>query len=429
MIDGVLVLLGLMVLLLAGMPIAFALGAVAWLGIAAMRNVNVANTIAVNQIFDLAQTHTFTVLPLFILMGNLIARARISHDLYAASNAFMGHYRGGLAMATIAACGGFSAVSGSSMATASTMSRVAMPPMRKLGYADSLAAGSITAGGTLGILIPPSVILLIYGILTSTNIGKLFIAGIVPGLIAVIGYIIAIIVVTRLNPAAGPAGPRTAWPERLRLLRGVWPVVALFVLVLGGIYMGVFTPTEAAGIGAAGAFLFVLARRRLSLTGLWDILSESARTSAMMIALLFGATLFNNYLDMLGFARALADWLNAMDVSPFTVLLAMMAVYLVLGLFLESLSMMLLTIPIFFPITQAVGIDPIWFGILVVVAIEISLITPPVGLNVFILKIMVRNISLATIFRGILPFFIADLVRLAILLAFPALVLFLPRMM
>lgn len=429
MLEGALVLLGLMLVLLAGMPIAFALGGIAYLGIWWLRNMNVANTITVNQIFDLAQTHTFTVLPLFILMGNLIARARISHDLYAASNAFMGHYRGGLAMATIAACAGFSAVSGSSMATASTMSRVAMPPMRKLGYADSLAAGSITAGGTLGILIPPSVILLIYGILTSTNIGQLFIAGIVPGLLAVIGYMIAIIVVTRLNPAAGPAGPRTEWPERLRLLRGVWPVVALFVLVLGGIYMGVFTPTEAAGIGAAGAFLFVLMRRRLSLTGLWDILAESARTSAMMIALLFGATLFNNFLDLLGFARALAEWLNAMDVSPMTVLLAMMLVYLILGLFLESLSMMLLTIPIFFPITQALGIDPIWFGILVVVAIEISLITPPVGLNVFILKIMVRNISLTTIFRGILPFFIADLVRLAILLAFPALVLFLPRMM
>ena len=429
MLEGALVLLGLMLVLLAGMPIAFALGGIAYLGIWWLRNMTVANTITVNQIFDLAQTHTFTVLPLFILMGNLIARARISHDLYAASNAFMGHYRGGLAMATIAACAGFSAVSGSSMATASTMSRVAMPPMRKLGYHDSLAAGSITAGGTLGILIPPSVILLIYGILTSTNIGKLFIAGIVPGLLAVIGYLLAIVVVTRLNPAAGPAGPRTPWPERMRLLVGVGPVVVLFVLVLGGIYLGVFTPTEAAGIGAAGAFLFVLARRRLSWTGLWDILAESARTSAMMIALLFGATLFNNFLDLLGFARALSDWLNAMDVSPMMVLLAMMAVYLVLGLFLESLSMMLLTIPIFFPITQAMGIDPIWFGILVVVAIEISLITPPVGLNVFILKIMVRNISLVTIFRGILPFFIADLVRLGLLLAFPALVLFLPRMM
>ena len=429
MLEGALVLLGLMLVLLAGMPIAFALGGIAWLGIWWPRNMTVANTITVNQIFDLAQTHTFTVLPLFILMGNLIARARISHDLYAASNAFMGHYRGGLAMATIAACAGFSAVSGSSMATASTMSRVAMPPMRKLGYHDSLAAGSITAGGTLGILIPPSVILLIYGILTSTNIGQLFIAGIVPGLLAVVGYLLAIVIVTRLNPAAGPAGPRTPWPERLRLLAGVGPVVVLFALVLGGIYLGVFTPTEAAGIGAAGAFLFVLARRRLSWTGLWDILSESARTSAMMIALLFGATLFNNFLDLLGFARALSDWLNALDVSPFTVLMAMMVVYLVLGLFLESLSMMLLTIPIFFPITQALGIDPIWFGILVVVAIEISLITPPVGLNVFILKIMVRNISLVTIFRGILPFFIADLVRLGLLLAFPALVLFLPRMM
>jgi tripartite ATP-independent transporter DctM subunit len=429
MLEGGLVLLGLLAVLLAGMPIAFALGLFGYFGIWYMRNLNAANSVTVNQIFDLAQTHTFTVLPLFILMGNLIARARISHDLYAASNAFLGHYRGGLAMATIAACGGFSAVSGSSMATASTMARVAMPPMRRHGYSDALAAGSITAGGTLGILIPPSVILLIYGILTSTNIGHLFIAGIIPGILAVIGYMAAIAIVTRIDPAAGPAGRRAPWDERLRLLRGVWPIVALFALVLGGIYFGVFTPTEAAGIGAAGAFLFVLLRRRLSLTGLIDILAESARTSAMMIALLFGATLFNNFLDMMGFARALAAWFDAINLTPMIALLMMMGIYLVLGLFLESLSMMLLTIPIFFPIVQILGIDPVWFGILVVVAIEISLITPPVGLNVFILKIMVKNISLATIFRGIVPFFIADLVRLAILLAFPALVLFLPRMM
>lgn len=429
MTAGAFALLGLLVVLLAGLPIAFALGLFGYFGIWSLRNMGSANTVAVNQIFDLAQTHTFTVLPLFILMGNLIARARISHDLYAASNAFLGHYRGGLAMATIAACGGFSAVSGSSMATASTMSRVAMPPMRRHGYSDALAAGSITAGGTLGILIPPSVILLIYGILTSTNIGHLFIAGIVPGVLAILGYMAAIAVVTRIDPKAGPAGPRVPWPERLRLLRAVWPIVALFMLVLGGIYLGVFTPTEAAGIGAAGALAFVVMRRRLTWASLLDILAESARTSAMMIALLFGATLFNNYLDMLGFARGLAEWLDAMQLTPMTALLAMMAVYLVLGLFLESLSMMLLTIPIFFPLVQVLGIDPVWFGILVVVAIEISLITPPVGLNVFILKIMVKNISLATIFRGIVPFFIADLVRLALLLAFPALVLFLPHLM
>ncbi|MCB1405314.1 MAG: TRAP transporter large permease, partial [Rhodobacteraceae bacterium] len=396
MTEGILVLLGLLAMLMAGVPIAFSLGLIGFVGIWSLRNLNAANSVLTSQIFDLAQTHTFTVVPLFILMGNLIARARISHDLYAASNAFLGHYRGGLAMATIAACGGFSAVSGSSMATASTMARVAMPPMRAHGYSDALAAGSICAGGTLGILIPPSVILLIYGILTSTNIGHLFIAGILPGLLGVLGYMAAIAVVTRLRPSEGPAGARTEWPERLRLLRAVWPIVVLFTLVLGGIYLGVFTPTEAAGIGAAGAFVFVLLRKRMSIAELIDIFAESARTSSMMIALLFGATLFNNYLDMLGFARDLATWLETVDLSPMTALLAMMAVYLVLGLFLESLSMMLLTIPIFFPVVQVLGIDPVWFGILVVVVIEISLITPPVGLNVFILKIMVRNITLAT---------------------------------
>lgn len=429
MAAGVLVILGLIALLLAGLPIAFALGLTGYAGLAVLRSVTAANNIVVSQIVELAQAHTFTVLPLFILMGNLIARAGISHDLYRASNAFLGHYRGGLAMATIAACAGFSAVSGSSMATASTMSRVAMGPMREHRYADGLAAGSVAAGGTLGILIPPSVILLIYGILTGTNIGHLFIAGILPGLLGAAGYMAAIALVVRLDPAAGPAAARTPWRERLRVSRGVWPIVVLFAAVLGGIYMGVFTPTEAAGIGAFGAFLFVLGKRRLTLGSFIDILAESARTSAMMIALLFGATIFNAMLDMMGFARALAAMLEGIEASPLAILIAMMAIYFILGAFLESLSMMLLTIPIFFPIVQALGIDPVWFGILVVVAIEISLLTPPVGLNVFILKAMVRDIPLATIFRGVLPFLAADLVRLALLVAFPGIALGLVRMM
>lgn len=429
MLDGAIALALAMGLLLAGLPIAFALGLVAVTGLMLLRGPTAAWTMTTGHIFDLAQTHTFTVLPLFILMGNFIARARISHDLYAASNAFLGHYRGGLAMATIAACGGFSAVCGSSMATASTMSRVAMPPMRAHGYSDALAAGSIAAGGTLGILIPPSVILLIYGILTSTNIGHLFIAGVLPGVLGVLGYIAAIMVVTRIDPAAGPAAARTGWPERLRLLRGVWAIVALFALVLGGIYLGVFTPTEAAGIGAAGAFLFVLGKGRLTWGSLVAILAESARTASMMIALLFGATLFNNLLDMLGFASALGGMLTAMDPDPMVVLVAMLAMYFVLGLFLESLSMLLLTIPIFFPIVQHLGIDPVWFGILVVVSIEISLITPPVGLNVFILKTMVRDVAIGTIFRGVAPFVVADIVRLAVLVAFPAITLILPQLM
>ncbi|MFN3937870.1 MAG: TRAP transporter large permease [Gemmobacter sp.] len=429
MLDGIIALAIVMGLLLAGMPIAFALGLVAVVGLAWLRSPTAAWTMTTSHIFDLAQGHTFTVLPLFILMGNFIARARISHDLYAASNAFLGHFRGGLAMATIAACGGFSAVCGSSMATASTMSRVAMPPMRAHGYSDALAAGSIAAGGTLGILIPPSVILLIYGILTSSNIGHLFIAGIVPGVLGVIGYMAAVAVMTRIDPASGPAAAPTPWPERIRLLRGVWAIVLLFAIVLGGIYLGVFTPTEAAGIGAMGAFLFVLGKRRLTWGSLTAILAESARTAAMMIALLFGATLFNNLLDMLGFATALGRLLTEMDPNPTLVLVAMLGIYFVLGLFLESLSMLLLTIPIFFPIVQHLGIDPIWFGILVVVAIEISLITPPVGLNVFILKAMVRDVPLATIFRGVAPFVVVDILRLGILLAFPALVLVLPRMM
>lgn len=431
MLAGLAVLGGLMVVLLTGLPIAFALGLIGYVGIMSERGAAAAQAVTVNQLFDLAQSHTFTVLPLFILMGNLIARAQLSHDLYAAAHALLGHLRGGLAMATIVACAGFSAVSGSSMATASTMARVALPPMREHGYSDRLAAGAIASGGTLGILIPPSVILLLYGILTSTSIGHLFIAGILPGLLGVVGYVAAIAIVTRIDGSAGPAAEVVQRAERWRRIARIWPVALLFVIVLGGIYLGVFTPTEAAGIGATGAFalMFILAKRRPGLVELLDIFAESARTSAMMIALLFGATLFNNYLDLIGFAAAIAAMLEAVDPSPLLVLAVIMATYLVLGCFLESLSMLLLTVPIFFPVIVQLGIDPIWFGILVVVVIEISLITPPVGLNVFVLKGMVRDVSLSAIFRGVLPFLLADLVRLGVLLALPGFVLFLPRLM
>jgi tripartite ATP-independent transporter DctM subunit len=328
-------------------------------------------------------------------------------------------------MATIVACGGFSAICGSSLATAATMAKVAMPSMRKYGYDDGLAAGAIAAGGTLGILIPPSVMLVIYGILTQTSIGKLFAAGILPGLVAVCFYLLAVRSVIMLRPALGPAGERQSWAQRWQALTRVWGVVLLFVIVMGGIYGGVFTPTEAAGIGAFGAFLFALSRRALSLQVFYHVLLESAATTAMLFSVLIGALLFANFVNITDFPRALLELAANFRDTPWLVIAAILVIYIVLGCVFESLSMILLTVPIFFPLVIELGYDPIWFGIVVVVVTEISLITPPVGLNVFVLRGVLVDVSTTTIFKGVTPFWVADLFRLTVIVWFPALSLWL----
>ena len=433
MTSGALALLGLLVVLLAGLPIAFALGLFGYFGIWSVRSFNAANTVTVNQIFDLAQTHTFTVLPLFILMGNLIARARISHDLYAASNAFLGHYRGGLAMATIAACGGFSAVSGSSMATASTMSRVAMPPMRRHGYSDALAAGSITAGGTLGILIPPSVVLVIYAILAEQNVAKLFVAAFVPGILAAVGYMVAIALYVRLYPGAAGSSPRRPWRERFAALAEVWPVAAVFLAVVGGIYAGWFTPTEAAAVGAAGTGLIALANGGLTRQTLTEAILATATSTAMIFFIVFGAAMYNSFLALSQLPVEAAAFITGRGLDPWTVLAGILIFYLVLGCFMDSLSMILLTVPIFFPLVS--GLDfgmsaeefAIWFGILVLVVVEVGLITPPVGMNLFVINSMAKDVPILATYRGVAPFVLSDLVRTVVLVAFPAISLFMVR--
>jgi tripartite ATP-independent transporter DctM subunit len=362
-------------------------------------------------------------------MGNFATRAKLSEELYAASYAFIGHWRGGLASATVVACGGFGAICGSSIATAATMAKVAMPSMRRFGYSDSLATGAIAAGGTLGILIPPSVIMIIYGILTETSIGALFAAGLVPGMVALACYLAAVRLSTMIDPKAGPPGPRMSWADRLRTLRSVWGVMLLFAIVMGGMYGGVFTPTEAAGIGAGGAFLFALARRVLSFRTTVEVLVESARTTTMMFAILIGALMFATYINYTGMPEALQAMVSQAGTAPLTVLLAIMGIYIILGCVLESISMVLLTVPVFFPLVTHLGYDPIWFGILVVCVVEISLITPPVGLNVYVLNSVLPDVSLRTIFRGVMPFVIGDIVRLALLIAFPAITLFLPNLL
>ncbi len=419
----------LFVLLLVQVPIAFGMAIVGTFGSAyyigllpSIRSIGSTAT-------DMVLQYDFSVLPLFILMGNFVARSGISQDLYEASNRWLGHFRGGLAMATVVACGGFSAVCGSSFATAATMSKVAMPPMRSFGYADSLAAGSIAAGGTLGILIPPSIALVFYGIMTETDIGQLFAAGIIPGILGILLYAGAVAVVTRINPKLGPPAEAAPWAERIRALRGVWGMLVLFLIVMGGIYVGWFTPTEAAGIGAMGAFVIALARRTLTWRVTIEILAESGRTTAMLMALLIGSLLFANFINLSRLPNVLADWFESAQMAPIWVVIMCVAIYIVLGCILESVSMMLLTVPVFYPVMQALGFDLVWFGIVVVVVIEISLITPPIGLNVFVLNAMLPDIKLTEIFRGVIPFVAADLVRIVLIVSIPGLSLFLPGFM
>ncbi len=418
----------LLALVFLRVPIAFAMAAVGVAGFGFLVHWTAALSLIGQVTFGTALAYELSVLPLFILMGNFVNRAGLSEELYAASHAFLGHRRGGLAMATIVACGGFSAICGSSLATAATMSKVAMPSMRRYGYADSLATGAIAAGGTLGILIPPSIILVIYGLLTESSIGKLFAAGVLPGIVGVLFYLGAIRFIIARNPALGPPAERTAWPQRLRALRGVWGVIVLFVVVMGGIYVGAFTPTEAAGIGATLAFVFAYFRGALSWSVLREVLVESARTTSMLFIVLLGALLFANFINVAGLPAALTRFVGGFDVAPIAIIAIILLIYIILGCVFESLSMLLLTVPVFFPLVQDLGFDLIWFGIIVVVVTEISLITPPVGLNVFVLRGMLPDVPTGTIFRGVTPFWCADIFRLAVLVWVPGLSLYLPRL-
>jgi tripartite ATP-independent transporter DctM subunit len=421
---------GVMLLLaFARVPIAFAMAFVGFAGFAMLTSLDAGLAMVGQVTYENGITYELVVLPLFILMGNLVTRSGFSEALYRAAYAFLGHLRGGLAMATVVACGGFSAVCGSSLATAATMVKVAMPSMRHYRYADGLAAGSIAAGGTLGILIPPSVILVIYGVITETNIGKLFIAGILPGFVAVVFFIFAIGMVTSLHPEVGPSGERSGWRERMLAMADVWGVVLLFLLVMGGIYGGAFTATEAAGIGAGGALVLALLRGSLGLCGLYDVLRESLITTSMMFAVVFGAMIFANFINLAGLPTALAGWIRGMELPPTMVLVAIAGMYLMLGCVLDTLAMVLLTVPAIFPVVEALGFDPIWFGVFVVVMAEIGMLTPPVGLNVFVIKATMPDVNSGTVFKGVVPFWAAHLTLAMLLIFFPTLALFLPSLM
>ena len=421
--------LGLMAVALLGFPLGLCMLATGFVGVGLLRGWEPALETVSQQIVDVTLNTNFAVLPMFLLMGAFVYRAALSDDLYECANAWLGHFKGGLAMATVAACGGFSAVSGSSAATAATMAKVAVPSMRKFAYADSLAAGTVAAGGTMGFLIPPSAALIVYGILTEESIADLFIAGIVPGILTVLVYILVIAILARLRPGDCPPGELTSWAERWRTLYRVWAVIALFLLILGGISFGMFTPNEAGGIGAIGALAFAVGRGRMSWRTMLEAILEAAHTTAMIFVIIIGALVLNNFVILSGLSAGVVAWVETLALPPTAVILIVLGFYIVLGTVIEGLAMIFLTVPVFVPVVEGLGFDLVWFGVVTVMVVEISLITPPIGLNVFVLKSMLPDVPLSRIFRGIVPFFAADVARLLLVVFFPGIALFLPSVL
>ncbi|NSY38153.1 TRAP transporter large permease [Leisingera sp. ANG59] len=425
MIAGSLSMAAAILLAFLRIPLAFSLLAVSVIGIGLAINWHIALKLVPLTISDAVLSYDLAVVPMFILMGNVISKTGIAHDLFRAAYAFVGNVRGGLALSAMAACSGFSAVCGSSYATAATMAKVSYPSMKKYGYSDELAAGTIAAGGTLGILIPPSIIMVVYGILTQTNIGDLFIAGVVPGLIGLAAYMVAIRIIAALDPSHAPRGESTPWPEKLLALSGVWPFLLLFGLIIGGLYAKLFTPTEAAGMGAGLAILIAAFHGRLGWSVLRTIIIDTAYTSVSLYTVLFGALMLSKLLTLSGLAAGVLGLVESTGLEGLALIFVIMAVFLVLGCVMDSMAIILIFVPLFAPVVVSQGFDLVWFGIIVIVVTEIALVTPPVGMNVFVLKAVLPEVPVVKIFRGLVPFIIADVARLALLIAFPALTLWL----
>ncbi len=416
----------LVILLFARMPIGYVMALVGFIGFSYLTNLDAGLGILRVVFYGTFADYDLSVIPLFILMGSFCFFAGLSKDLYDAAHCWIGQLRGGLAMATVAACAGFAAVSGSTLATAATMGTVALPEMKRYRYDDRLATGCIAAGGTIGILIPPSIPLILYAIITEQSIGKLFLAGFIPGILEAAFYIATIYILCRRNPLMGPAAPKTALLHKITLLKNTWIVLLLFLLIIGGIYLGIFSPTEAAGVGAFGAFVFAIARKRLDLQAFKNSLFETGKTTAMIFIIVMGAMIFGYFLAVSRIPFEISDIVAGLPINRYIILVLILAIYVCLGCIMESLSLMLLITPIFFPVILSLGFDPIWFGILIIRVSEIGLITPPVGLNVYIISGVAKDVPLQIIFRGIIPFLVADICHVALLIAFPQLSLFLP---
>lgn len=417
---------GMFALMAVRVPIGIAMGIAGVGGFALLSGTTPALNLLANVPLSVLTDYNLIVIPMFILMGAFASHSGMSTELFKAGRAWLGHRRGGLALASIAACGGFSAINGSSVATAATMTQVALPEMRRAGYHPGFSAGLIAAGGTLGIMIPPSVIMVLYGIMTETDITKLFAAGIVPGIMAIGFYCVVVAIVARLRPDTMPRGERLGWGERFASLRPLWAVVVLFVFVLGGIYGGLFTVQEAAGVGAIGTLAIGMLRGRLGWKQIKAALIGALRVSSAIMMIVVGAYLFGYFLTITQFTQNAVEFLVHLPVGPYGVLALIMVGYLILGAVMDELAMILLTVPIVFPAMMQLGFDPVWFGVIVVMAVTFGMICPPVGMNVFVINSIARDVPLGAIYKGTMPFIAVDVVRLLILCAFPALSLWLP---
>jgi C4-dicarboxylate transporter, DctM subunit len=419
---------GMFALMAVRVPIGVAMGIAGIGGFAALTGLSPALNLLGNVPLSVVTDYNLSVIPMFILMGAFASHSGMSTELFAAGRAWFGHRRGGLALATVAACGGFSAINGSSVATAATMTQVALPEMRRAGYDQGFSAGLIAAGGTLGIMIPPSVIMVLYGIMTETDITKLFAAGIVPGIMALLFYSAVVGVMSWVRPDSMPRGARHGWGERMASLRELWAVLLLFVFVLGGIYGGLFTVQEAAGVGAVGTLVIGVVRGRLRWRQIKAALISALRVSSAIMLIVVGAYLFGYFLTITQFTQKAVEILVHLPVGAYGVLALIMVGYLILGAVMDELAMILLTVPIVFPAMMQLGFDPVWFGVIVVMAVTLGMICPPVGMNVFVINSIARDVPLGAIYRGTMPFIAVDLLRLVILCAFPAISLWLPNM-
>lgn len=426
---GIIGIFFLFLLLALRMQIGFSMALVGFLGFTVLCSLEASFSIMGMVAFKTGTAYSLTVIPLFILMGQFANHSRMGMEIYETVYRWLGFLPGGLAMATTGACAGFAAISGSSLATAATMGMVALPEMKRFKYDDSLATGCIAAGGTLGILIPPSTVLIIYGILTEQPIATLFIAGVLPGLLLSGLFLATIYAMTKYKPSLGPPGPRFTMKEKIYSLKGTWSLLALFLLVIGGLYTGWFTPTEAAGVGAFGAFFITIIKGRLNRDNLRESLTETVKTTAMVFVILIGANIFGYFLTVSQIPDQLSTWIGELGLNRYVVMSMLIFAFIILGCFMEGLAIMVLTIPIVYPMVMEMGFDPIWFGIIITLTMEMSLITPPVGINVFIISGVAKDVPMYTIFRGILPFWFAMLACIILLVIFPHIALFLPTSM
>lgn len=427
---GILGIIGFLVLIILRMPIAYAMALVGFLGFSFLTTTSAGLNMVAKEIYSTFSSYNLSVIAMFVWMGFLAFYAGIGSRLYVFADKLMGHFPGGLAIATQAACGIFGAICGSNTATAATMGAIALPEMKKYQYDTSLATASVAAGGVLGVLIPPSVIFIIYGMSTEQSIGKLFMAGIIPGILLMLLYMGTIFLITSRNPALAPSGPRAGWKERLEALRGgLGEVLIIFAISMGGLFAGWFTPTEAGAVGAGGVLLVALLGRRLDLKGLKKSLLDTTRTTAMIMLLIAGAVIFGRFMAVSRIPFELASWAGGLSLPPFLIMGLILLIYLLLGCIIDALALILLTVPIFYPIVvNTLGYDPIWFGVIVVLVVAMGVITPPVGMNVYIIKGVAKEVPLETIFKGVWPFLLAIIACVVLLMLFPSLVTFLPNM-